>query len=299
MLSLLLAASLSFSRSDASLAYETVSRLVSRHTPRDAGTRRGRYAADFLLDVASAAGADVRLDEFSAPTPVGKRTFANLYAEFKSRSSDAWVVFLSHYDTKPGAKCPGANDGASTSGLLVALADVLSSWRERPVNVMLIWTDGEECMKSYLDDDGLWGARRAAEMLRRKDVKVHGVFCLDMLGDRDLGMCVPKNGTPELVSVVMGAARRAKVGVTFSPMLVKDDHVPFLNAGFKAVDIIDFDFGSAPGRNDYWHTEQDTMDKVSVDSLLSAGRLAAEIVNAFCYPSGECPKNALNDLQKY
>ncbi len=284
MLSLLLAATLSFSQSAASLAYETAEGLVTRHTPRDAGTLRGRYAADFLLDAASAAGADVKLDEFAAPTPVGERTFVNLYAEFKSKKSDEWVVFLSHYDTKPGVKCPGANDGASTSGLLVALADMLSSWRDRHVNVMLIWTDGEECMNAYRENDGFWGSRRAAEMLKKRAVKVRGVFCLDMLGDRDLEICLARNGTPELFGVVKSAAKRAKVAVTVSPMLVKDDHVAFLNAGFKAVDLIDFNFGSAPGANDYWHTDKDSMDKVSVKSLLSAGRLAAEIINA-CVPS--------------
>lgn len=280
MLSLLIAASLSFSRSDASLAYRTAVRLVERHTPRDAGTMRGRCAADFLLDAASAAGADVRRDEFAAKTPRGERTFVNLYAEFMSSPSDPWVVFLSHYDTKPGVKCPGANDGASTSGLLVALADRLASWRGRSLNVMLVWTDGEECMEMYVDNDGLWGSRRAADMLTKKGVEVLGVFCLDMLGDANLDMFVPKNGTPELAALVIRAAKAAKVSVSASPLLVKDDHVPFLNAGFKAVDIIDFNFGSRPGLNDYWHTEKDTMDKVSEESLHAAGRLAAEIVNA-------------------
>lgn len=295
MLSLLLAASLSFSRSDASFAYDIAGRLVERHTPRDAGTLRGRYAADFLLDSASAAGADVKRDEFTAKTPKGVRTFVNLYAAFESAPTDPWVVFISHYDTKPGTKCPGANDGASTSGLLVALADNLTAWQNRSINVMLIWTDGEECMEVYTDNDGLWGSVRAADMLKKKDVEVLGVFCLDMLGDRDLDMFIPKNGTPELVTLVKRAAKRAKVKVSASPMFVKDDHVPFLNAGFRAVDIIDFNFGSKPGLNDYWHTEEDTMDKVSVESLYAAGRLAVEIVNELASkqaqrpPSGERP----------
>ncbi len=295
MVSLLLAASLVFSQSDASLAYKTAARLVERHTPRDSGTLRGRYAADFLLDSASGAGADVRRDEFTAKTPKGELTFVNLYAEFKSAPADPWVVFISHYDTKPGTKCPGANDGASTCGLLVALADTLSSWRGRTVNVMLVWTDGEECMKSYVENDGLWGSIRAAQMLKASKRDVLGVFCLDMLGDRDLDIFLPQNASPELKPVVMQAAKNSGVRVTASPLLVKDDHVPFLNAGFKAADLIDFNFGSAPGLNDYWHTEKDTMDKVSVESLLSAGRLAAEIVNVLGASrsqrssSGACP----------
>ena len=61
--------------------------------------------------------------------------------------------------------------------------------------------------------------------------------------------------------------------------MVKDDHSAFLDLGYPAIDLIDFDFGSAPGRNDYWHTPADTMDKVSEESLLTAGRLAAELIN--------------------
>lgn len=279
MFSLLLAASLAFSKGDANLAYDTAYRLVAEHTPRDAGTSRGRCAADFLLDAASAVGADVKRDEFYAKTPKGERKFVNLYSEFTSYGSPGWVVFVSHYDTKPGTKCPGANDGASTSGLLVALANCLSSWRDRAVNVMLIWTDGEECMEAYLENDGFWGSRRAAQMLKAKNVKVIGVFCLDMLGDRNLNISVAKNGSQKLFPIVTAASGKANVPVEFSPVLVKDDHVPFLNAGFRAVDLIDFDFGSAPGGNEYWHTEADTMDKVSASSLFAAGRLVAEIVN--------------------
>ncbi len=279
MFSILLAASLSFSQSDASFAYKTAGTLVERHTPRDSGTLRAQYAADFILDAASGAGADVKRDQFTAMTPIGVRTFVNLYAEFRSAPSDPWVVFISHYDTKPGKNCPGANDGASTSGLLVALADRLSSWHERPVNVMLIWTDGEECINNYTKDDGLWGAQRAVSMLKAKETKFAAVVCLDMLGDRDLDMFIPQNSSQQLASIVMRAAKKANVRVTQSPLLVKDDHLPFLTAGFKAVDIIDFEYGSAPGKNDYWHTPKDTMDKISVESLHSAGRLAVEIVN--------------------
>ena len=127
MLAALLAAALAFTAEDASLAYSTAARLFAEHTPRDAGTRRAHLAADFLMDAASAAGADVRRDAFSAKTPKGERSFVNLYAEFQVDPAAPWTIVLSHYDTKPGVKCPGANDGASTSGLLVALAGRLAS----------------------------------------------------------------------------------------------------------------------------------------------------------------------------
>jgi len=282
MLPLLLAASLAFTPADARFARETAGRLVGEHTPRDAGTPGGRRAANFILDAASAAGADVRLDRFSAKTPKGERRFANLSAEFRTDPAAPWVVVVSHYDTKPGTNCPGANDGASTTGLLVALARVLRDRKEPRGNVMLLWTDGEECMDAYLEDDGFWGSRRAARRLRESGAKVAAVICVDMLGDRDLSISIPRNGSPELADLALAAAAKAGAAdkVARSGMLVKDDHVAFLDAGFKAIDLIDFEFGSAPGLNDYWHTEKDTMDKVSEASLLLAGRIVAGMLDS-------------------
>lgn len=280
MLSIFLAASLAFTSEDASLAYTTAEKLVAEHTPRDAGTRRGNIAANYLLDAASATGADVRRDVFVARTPKGDRTFVNLYAELKADDDAPWTVVVSHFDTKSGVNCPGANDGASTSGLLVALSDALFRCREGRGNVMLMWLDGEECMEAYGEDDGLWGSRRAAKVLAERGCKVAGVVCLDMLGDRDLTVFVAKNGTQSLVEKALAAAKTAGTSgkVSSSAVLVKDDHVPFLDAGFPAIDLIDFEFGSAPGMNDYWHSDQDTMDKVSKESLETVGRLVVELV---------------------
>ena len=61
---------------------------------------------------------------------------------------------------------------------------------------------------------------------------------------------------------------------------VLDDHVPFLEAGVPAIDLIDFEYGSAPGRNDFWHTTQDTLDKLSADSLQTVGRVVLRMVGA-------------------
>ena len=185
MLSLVLAAALEFTAQDAHLAFENARELVENCTPRDAGTIRGRIAAHRILDAASAVGADVRRDTFRAKTPAGEREFTNLYAEFKGDDEDArWVVLVSHYDTKPGTGCPGANDGASTSGLLIGLANAFSNWQTPKGNLMLVWTDGEECMSSYGPNDGFWGSRRAAEKIADENRQVQAVVCLDMLGDK-------------------------------------------------------------------------------------------------------------------
>ena len=281
MVSALLAASLVFAPADASLAFKTASGLVEKHTPRDSGTIRSMLAANFILDAASATGADVRRDVFIAKTPKGERRFTNLVASFKTDPGAPWVVLVSHYDTKTGVDCPGANDGASTSGLLVSLAGILCTNRPKHDNVMLVWTDGEECMNAYVEDDGLWGSRHAAKSLKESGAKVKAVICLDMLGDKDLHVSIPRNSSPALSKIALHAAKKAGVAdkVSSVDILVKDDHVPFLEAGFKAIDLIDFEYGSAPGLNDYWHTDKDTTDKISEESLLVAGKLVAGMLD--------------------
>lgn len=279
MLTFLLASAFAFSQADAHLAYEKARELVMEYVPRDAGTIRARIAANHILDAASATGADVRRDCFRAMTPKGERDFTNLYAEFGFGGKDArWVVLVSHYDTKPGTSCPGANDGASTSGLLIGLAEAYSNWKEPKGNLMLVWTDGEECMESYSDNDGFWGSKRAAEYLKGKDREIQAVICLDMLGDRDLGISVPANGSEALAKIAVHAARKAGYPdlVKMTGERVKDDHVAFSEAGFKAIDLIDFNYGPD---NAYWHTPQDTMDKVSEESLLKSGKIVAELLN--------------------
>jgi glutaminyl-peptide cyclotransferase len=103
-----------------------------------------------------------------------------------------------------------------------------------------------------------------------------------MLGDRDLKVTVPANSDETLAKIAVHAARRAGLGDGFVarvPEEVKDDHVAFAAMGWKAVDLIDFDYGSEPGLNNWWHTSADTVDKLSVESLHRSGRLVAEMLN--------------------
>lgn len=278
MLSLLLAAVLEFLPADAKIAYDAARSLVDDCTPREAGTIRGRIAANRLLDLASVRGTDVRRDLFKVQTPKGEREMANLYAGYPNGNpTNEWVVLISHYDTKPDVDCPGANDGASTSGLLIGLANALSRWTEPNGNLLLIWTDGEECMSAYDGNDGFWGSRRAVDYIRRRGIKVKAAICLDMLGDEDLQIGIPANGSPTLAKAALTAAARAGYADLVSPMKehVKDDHVAFLDAKFDAIDLIDFSYGT---NNAFWHTEQDTMAHVSEESLLKSGKVVVELL---------------------
>lgn len=280
MTQFLFAAAFAFTAADAKIAYDSASELVERHTPRDSGTLSSARAAAFILDKVSSLGADARMDIFKADTPKGVRYFTNVESDFVSSPDNEWIVFVSHFDTKEGSRCPGANDGASTSGLLIALAGRLFDVRPENTNVRLLWTDGEECFDAYGDNDGLWGSKHAARKLKESGVKVRAVVNLDMLGDRDLKITIPENVHPGFRKGILRIAKRKNVSgkIVAGDDVVIDDHVPFLEAGFKAVNLIDFDFGSKPGLNDYWHTPEDTVDKISEESLLFAGSLAAWII---------------------
>ena len=284
MLGALVAAALVFAPADAHLARETANGLVTRHTPRDGGTAAGHRAAAFIRDRAVEAGLEASLDRFTAETEDGPGTFVNVEGVWRCDDAAApWIVFISHFDTKPNIACPGANDGAATTGLLVALGRCVVRQRPQGVNVLFLWTDGEESRQAYGPKDGLWGSRRAAAKLKASGRKVLGVFCLDMLGDRDLQIELPANGSMALRRIVHRAAETLglKDRVRDHDHSVRDDHQPFIDAGVRALDLIDFDYGSDPGLNDWWHTEKDTMDKVSEKSLLSAGRLCLAVLECF------------------
>lgn len=107
------------------------------------------------------------------------------------------------------------------------------------------------------------------------------MILMDMIGDRDLTVTLPRNVTPALASRVLQAAHAEGARHAFSlyPYEIGDDHEPFLQAGMPAVNLIDFQFGSAPGRNDYWHSPEDTLDKISAASLQTVGRVVVRVLN--------------------
>lgn len=275
--SCLVLGALVFSPAEAKAAHACAAGLVESHTPRDAGTPGGRRAAYYLLDAVSSTGADAVLDRFEAETPRGRKTMVNVESAFVVSDEAEWIILLSHYDTKPGVDCPGADDGASTSGLLVSLAGLLYRNRPTACNVLLAWVDGEECMESYEENDGLWGSRHLAAKMKARGAKVRAVLCLDMLGGKDLVVSVPKNGHAGLRRAVARVARHLGKSdrVRSARDTLIDDHVPFLEAGYRAVDLI----GMSSARPlPYWHTPHDTVDKLSEESLLFAGELVTTLL---------------------
>lgn len=274
----ILASLFAFGHEDAAFVRQTAEAFVSECPSRESGSPESAKAADWIFSRLSVSDLAVRQSKFSAESVGDSRMYVNVYAEYERNPKAPWIVLVSHFDTKPGIECPGANDGASTSALLLAFARRLAESRDERANVMLLWTDGEECRgKRYRKNDGLQGSRQAAKELKRSGREVLAVICLDMLGDKDLNITLPVNGSPSLSFCARRAAKRLGEEnlIFFGLDRVTDDHVPFLEEGYLAIDLIDFDYGPD---NAWWHTKEDTIDKVSVESLERSGRLVAELV---------------------
>ena len=245
--------------------------------PREAGTPGADRAAHYLAGRLAAIGVPAEVDTFRDAVPGGTGVFHNVIARIPGTSTGI-VVLAAHFDTKSGIPgFQGANDSGSGVGLLLALAAWYRSVPPPGSSVWLAFLDGEECRVEYGPHDGLHGSRHLAGRLVEQGLagQVRAVIVADMIGDRDLGVTLPRNGTPELMTAVFNAAAKEKCRSSFALHAgeVLDDHEPFLEAGMPAVDLIDFEFGSAPGLNDYWHTAADTLDKLSADSLGKVGRV--------------------------
>ena len=264
-------------------AMERVRRFVAVG-PRVSGTEGAEAAAHHLMEELEAMGHDPLLDMFSEETSTGPMTFRNVYAFVSGRGTDQ-VIIASHYDTKGGISdtFAGANDSGSSTGLLLELARVIKDAPERDYAVTLAFFDGEECQRRYGPNDGLHGSRHLVKTLitNQRVASVRGAIVIDMIGDADLSLTVPRNSSPELTALLFEAAREQGVRSMLSlpRTQIVDDHVPFLAAGIPAIDLIDFHYGSRPHGNDYWHTDADTLDKVSPQSLETVGHLVLRMLN--------------------
>lgn len=181
------------------------------------------------------------------------------------------IILGAHYDTRMFADndpdpanrslpVPGANDGASGVAVLIELARVLP---EDIVPVWLVFFDAEDNGR-IPGWDWILGSR---EFVRNNPLQPQAVLIVDMIGDADLNIYKERNSDPDLTEEIWAVANSLGYGSEFIPeykFSMLDDHTPFLEAGIPAVDIIDFDYP-------YWHTVQDTPDKVSAGSLQAVG----------------------------
>ena len=227
-------------------------------------------------------------DTFTADTPIGPVPLCNFIVRFAGRKPGV-IVLGTHYETNyplRNINFVGANDGAATTGLLLAIADRLRAQsaqsRDKKLDgysVWLVFFDGEEAFQTWSRSDSTYGSRHLAAHWGRDGTlnQIKAFLLADMIGDKDLDIQRETNSTPWLVTLVAQAAKTLGYQRYFfqTDMAVEDDHLPFVERGVPSIDIIDLDYGP---NNTYHHTAQDTMDKVSAHSLMIDGEVFMESI---------------------
>ena len=280
-------------RFDSAQAYKYTAQVVG-FGHRQPGSTGHQKTEALILDVLKRTGAEVEHDEFIASTPRGPMPVHNIIGKFHvSANPQQGILMLGgHYDTLVKQGFIGANDGASSTAILLAFADALSKGKTN-LQVWLVWTDLEEGTFEGEGErlDGLYGSRHLAKKLKAdgRAARVRGFFLLDMIGDRDLEVNREDQSTSWLQDFMATAATRLGYSQYFFQYAegITDDHVSFLDVGIPAVDVVDAHYGRMGPQFDsmgeFHHANADTMDKVSQKSLEIVGRtmlLTVELLDA-------------------
>src|SRR5437588_12289418 len=240
--------------------------------PRPPGSDASVRTRAYIEEQLESFGWKVSEQTFMDRTPRGEVRFVNLVARFGAAAKPVFLL-CSHYDTKifDTFRFVGANDGGSSTGLLLELARVLAQQPRLAEKIELVFFDGEEAFENFSETDGIYGSRHFAQNLARSgSVKqFRGGILFDMIGDQDLKVTIPPNSPPNLARDIFASAEALKVRnyFTYFDQDVTDDHTPLNAVGIPVIDLIDFRFG-------YWHTAGDTIDKLSPQSLQVVGSVA-------------------------
>ena len=268
-------------------AYQHVQKLVN-FGPRIPGTQSIENARLYIEGKLQEFGWLTVRQSFNDDTPNGSIRFINLRARFPiARDNDIeWknggnvILLCSHYDTKivKGVEFIGANDGGSSTGVLLELARVFSNSPEIASGVELVFFDGEEALVNFTPTDGLYGSRQYAKFWRSApiDKKPRSAYVLDLVGDKSMRIDPPYDSPSNLLSELYRAAQnlghRSLFGIYPTP--ITDDHVPLNAAGIPALDIIDSRYISK-GK---WHTSRDDLKSISEENLDIIGEVMLELM---------------------
>ncbi len=270
---------------DGQTAFTYVERQMA-FGPRIPGTAAHRQTGDWLAAELRARADTLIVQEIRHVTRGGDTLhLRNFFARFKPEATER-VLLLAHWDTRPHADqsqnlgqqrlpVPGANDGASGVAVLLGVADALKQ-RAPAMGVDLLFVDGEDYGDFADSTDVLIGSRWFAAHQPTGYQPLFAVL-FDMVGDKDLQIYQEGNSlavAPEVVQRVWRAAADLGYERHFVPAVrhtLTDDHVSLQRAGIHAIDVVDFDYP-------FWHTTDDTIDKVSAASLQMVGDVAVALV---------------------
>ena len=266
---------------DGSRAYEHVRRLVAIGS-RPPGSDGIHAAQSYIINQLKDLGCQVEEHDFHGSSTLGDIAMKNIIAKVPVSSSGI-LLYATHYDTVRLPNFVGADDGGSGVGTMLELARILCT-RKNVLNVWIAFFDGEEAQGHWANKESLrwtdtnstYGSREmAASMALSGDLKrVKAMILADMVGPSDLKIKRDTNSTPWLVDLVWATAKNLgyrNIFLNEEHPVGGDDHFSFIRRGVPACDIIDFDVETT-----YWHTPQDTLDKVDPRSLAIVGHVFLE-----------------------
>lgn len=277
---------------DASRAWKHLENMVA-FGPRPAGSENLERCRKYIEKELIASGLLPVRETFTAETPEGPIEMVNLYADLapqveKEGEQPELIILCTHYETKKMEPLfVGANDGGSSTAVMLELARVLEMRGARDVTLRFLFVDGEEAIRwEWQDPDNRYGSRHHVQGLMKSgmDRKVRAAIIIDLVGDKDLKLTRDTYSDPRLIKIFFEAAKTNGLGeyVGGRRQEVYDDHLSFMQADIPSVDLIDLDYGK---NNRYWHSPDDTLDKCSEESLDAIGRIVllglAEIETSF------------------
>jgi len=241
--------------------------------PRPPGSAAIHKLQAYILAQLKLHHCTVTQDDFTAQTPKGAVGMKNIIAKFAGTSGRA-IVLTGHYDTKVLPGFVGANDGGSSAGFLLEMANVIDGAAHKD-DVYLVWFDGEEAYKEWTATDSVYGSRHLAQKWSAEGFlgRIKALINIDMIGDADLDIMYDNNSSQPLERLIWDAAERTGYGKYFTkqPSSTEDDHIPFVHMGVNAADVIDLSYPP-------WHTPKDTMDKLSAHSFQVVGDVITAVL---------------------
>ena len=247
--------------------------------PRPPGSPQLEKTRAYIVNELKSYGLTVTVDEFTVKTPQGEKKMANITAELPGETKTT-IMIASHYDTKfyKDMTFVGANDPAASVATLMEIGRVVSGLRDKPkVTLKLVFFDGEEAFCEGWDEcstpenpDNTYGSRHYVSQLKAKDEidSTYAMILLDMMGYKKLELGRDPSSIRWLQDIIWATGRELGYGRVFVDReegVGGDDHEPFIQAGVDALDIIQLT--SYP----YWHKADDTIDKISGDSMKIVG----------------------------
>src|SRR5438477_788670 len=249
--------------------------------PRPAGSEAIEKSRAYIKEQLKSFGWTVTEQAFTDQTPRGPVQFVNLVATSgNGLKVNPLFLLCGHYDTKifDAFRFVGANDGGSSTGVLLEVARVLAKQPRLAEKVQLVFFDGEEAVENFSNTDGIYGSRHFAhELADNGSAKsFRGGILFDMIGDRSLKVTLPPNSPPNITRDIFASAEAVNLRnyFTYFDQDVTDDHAPLNAIGIPVIDLIDFRFS-------YWHTAEDTIDKLSPQSLQIVGSVALYYLSEF------------------